>query len=115
MRRHPFGPGESSCPDPVARFTVIPSLSFLDKLIFGVLTQVMPHVDLVDSMTCAGLATTTGVGGQVHGPPKFVYVREDAILGAVARFFADRVFGTDHRAILAADLAGVDDRATREQ
>jgi DNA invertase Pin-like site-specific DNA recombinase len=44
-----------------------------------------------------------------------VYVREDAILDAVARFFADRVFGTERRAILAADLAGVDDRATHER
>jgi site-specific DNA recombinase len=49
------------------------------------------------------------------GHPKAVYVREDAILDAVARFFADRVFGTERRAILAADLAGVDDRATRER
>jgi hypothetical protein len=49
------------------------------------------------------------------GHPKAVYVREDAVLDAVARFFADRVFGTDRRVLLAADLAGVDDRATRER
>ncbi|MFE5501321.1 recombinase family protein [Amycolatopsis japonica] len=46
---------------------------------------------------------------------KALYVREDAILDAVTKFFADRVFGQDRRAILAADLSGVDDRATQDR
>ena len=37
------------------------------------------------------------------------------MLDAVARFFADRVFGPQRRAILATDLAGTDDRAARER
>jgi site-specific DNA recombinase len=49
------------------------------------------------------------------GHPKAVYIREDAVLDAVARFFADRVFGPQRREILATDLAGVDDRAARER
>ncbi len=46
---------------------------------------------------------------------KALYVREDAILDAVTKFFADRVFGRDRRAILAADLSGVDDRAAQDR
>ncbi|GAB3733921.1 hypothetical protein GCM10027598_58960 [Amycolatopsis oliviviridis] len=46
---------------------------------------------------------------------KALYVREDAILDAVTKFFADRVFGQDRRAILAADLSGVDDRAAQDR
>ncbi|CRK59350.1 Site-specific recombinase [Alloactinosynnema sp. L-07] len=49
------------------------------------------------------------------GHPKAVYLREDAILDAVTRFFADRVFGPQRHAILAADIAGIDDRATHER
>jgi DNA invertase Pin-like site-specific DNA recombinase len=49
------------------------------------------------------------------GHAKAVYIREDAVLDAVSRFFADRVFGPDRRAILAADIEGIDDRATRER
>lgn len=49
------------------------------------------------------------------GHPKAVYLREDAITDAVSRFFADRVFGPQRREILAADLAGIDDRAARER
>ena len=44
------------------------------------------------------------------GHPKAVYLREDAVLDAVSRFFADRIFGPQRRAILTADLATVDDR-----
>jgi hypothetical protein len=46
---------------------------------------------------------------------KVLYLREDAVLEAVAKFFADRVFGPDRRAILAADLEGVDDHTTAER
>ncbi len=44
------------------------------------------------------------------GHPKAVYLREDAVLDAVSRFFADRVLGPNRRTILAADLSTVDDR-----
>jgi site-specific DNA recombinase len=46
--------------------------------------------------------------------PKATYVREDAVLDAVARFYADRVFGPDRAAALTADLATLDDRAAAE-
>ncbi|GDY33904.1 recombinase family protein [Gandjariella thermophila] len=49
------------------------------------------------------------------GHPKAVYLREDAILDAVSRFFADRVFGPHRRELLAADLDQVDDRAARQR
>jgi site-specific DNA recombinase len=39
------------------------------------------------------------------------YLREDAVLDAVARFYADRVFGPDRVAALTAELATVEDRA----
>jgi site-specific DNA recombinase len=47
--------------------------------------------------------------------PKAVYIREDALLDAVSRFFADRVLGPHRRDVLAADLEGLDDRATHER
>ncbi|RMI33572.1 recombinase family protein [Nocardia stercoris] len=47
--------------------------------------------------------------------PKALYLREDAVLDALTRFFADRVFGPHRRDLLAADLAGIDDRAVRER
>ncbi|MQA02173.1 MAG: recombinase [Streptosporangiales bacterium] len=43
--------------------------------------------------------------------PKAVYLNERALLDAVSRFYADRVFGPDRQALLAADLAQVDDNA----
>ncbi|WP_410628073.1 recombinase family protein [Amycolatopsis sp. cmx-8-4] len=42
------------------------------------------------------------------GHPKTLYLREDALLDAVAAFLADRVFGPERRAILDAQLAGMD-------
>lgn len=50
-----------------------------------------------------------------EGHPKTVYLREDHVLDAVSRFFADRVFGPHRRELLAADLDGIDDRATRQR
>ncbi|KZB82826.1 recombinase family protein [Amycolatopsis regifaucium] len=44
-----------------------------------------------------------------------LYLREDALLDAVGRFFADRVFGPDRRTVLEADLAGADDHVTTER
>jgi hypothetical protein len=46
--------------------------------------------------------------------PKTIYIREDALMDAVSRFFADRLFGASRRAILDADLASLGDRAERE-
>ena len=47
--------------------------------------------------------------------PGAVYLREDAILEAITRFFADRVFGPHRRDIVAADLDGIHDRTERER
>ncbi|WP_083896234.1 recombinase family protein [Nocardia jiangxiensis] len=51
---------------------------------------------------------------QCAGHHKAVYLREDAILEAITRFFADRVLGP-RRDSLTADLDGIDDRAERER
>ncbi|MQB01402.1 MAG: hypothetical protein GEU78_14110, partial [Actinobacteria bacterium] len=50
-----------------------------------------------------------------HDHPKAVYLREDAILDAIGRFFTDRVFGPDRRHLLAADLDQTDDHAARQR
>jgi site-specific DNA recombinase len=42
------------------------------------------------------------------GHPKTLYLCEDALLDAAAAFLADRVFGLERRAILDAQLAGMD-------
>jgi len=49
------------------------------------------------------------------GHEKALYFREDAVLDAVSRFFANRVFGSDRRTILETELAGVDDQADRDR
>ncbi|WP_340687819.1 recombinase family protein [Amycolatopsis coloradensis] len=46
---------------------------------------------------------------------KVLYLREDSVLDAVAKLFADRVFGPDRRAILEADLERVDDHVATER
>jgi len=46
---------------------------------------------------------------------KAAYIREDALLDAVSAFYGDRVFGPHRRDLLAADLATVDDRETRQR
>ena len=43
------------------------------------------------------------------------YLCEDAILDAISRFYAERVFGPDRAAALAADLATVDDRVAADR
>ncbi len=50
-----------------------------------------------------------------EGHPKTVYLREDHVLDAVSRFFAERVFGPNRRELLAADLERTDDRASRQR
>ena len=64
---------------------------------------------------CYPRANNRGRPDAYDGHPKTVYLREDALLDAVSRFFTDRVFGPHRREILAADLDGIDDRATRER
>ena len=49
------------------------------------------------------------------GHPKAVYLREDALMDAITRFFSDRVFGDRRRELLVADLDGIDDHATRQR
>ncbi|MBP2322667.1 DNA invertase Pin-like site-specific DNA recombinase [Kibdelosporangium banguiense] len=53
--------------------------------------------------------------GTHGGHPRAIYLREDALLDAVSRFFADQVFGAHRRDILAADLAAVDEQAARKR
>jgi len=47
--------------------------------------------------------------------PRSVYVREDALLGILGDFFAQRIFGADRSARVLADLGGDDERAERER
>ncbi len=47
------------------------------------------------------------------GLPTSIRVREDELLEAICRFYADRLFGTRRRAILEAELGGVEDAADR--
>jgi site-specific DNA recombinase len=49
------------------------------------------------------------------GLPTSVRVREDELLEAVCRFYADRLFSPERRSILEGDLGAVDDSATRER
>lgn len=49
------------------------------------------------------------------GLPTSIRIREDELLEAICRFYADRLFGTERRAILEAELASVDDTASRER
>lgn len=49
------------------------------------------------------------------GHVKAAYIREDLILDAVSAFYTDRIFGTHRRDLLAADLATIDDRETRQR
>ncbi len=49
------------------------------------------------------------------GLPSSVRVREDELLEAICRFYADRLFGSERQAILEAELDCVDDTAARER
>ncbi|WP_378733950.1 hypothetical protein [Nocardia brasiliensis] len=64
---------------------------------------------------CWPTGNNRGRPDKYAGHPKTVYIREDAVLDAVSRFFTERVFGEHRRDLLAADLAGVDDHATRQR
>ena len=47
--------------------------------------------------------------------PKTIYLREDALLDAASRFFADRIFGPQRRELLAAELDSIDDREAQQR
>ncbi|HEX5116645.1 MAG TPA: recombinase family protein [Pseudonocardiaceae bacterium] len=64
---------------------------------------------------CAPRNNNRGRPDKYAGHEKSLYIREDAIMDAVSRFFAYRVFGKDRRAILEAELSTLDDRVEREQ
>ncbi|WP_280358664.1 hypothetical protein [Nocardia otitidiscaviarum] len=56
-----------------------------------------------------------GTPRQVRRPPRTVIIREDAVLDAVSKFYANRVFGTHRQHLLAADIASIDDRAAKQR
>jgi site-specific DNA recombinase len=62
---------------------------------------------------CRPRANNRGRPDRYH--PEVIYIREDALLEALARFYADRVFGPHRAAALAADLDTIDDRATTDR
>ncbi len=64
---------------------------------------------------CRPSNTNRGRPDKYLGHEKALYFREDAVLDAVSRFFADRVFGSDRRAVLETELVGVDDQAARDR
>ncbi len=64
---------------------------------------------------CWPTGNNRGRPDKYAGHPKTVYIREDAVLDAVSKFFAARVFGEQRRDLLAADLTEVDDRAARQR
>jgi hypothetical protein len=49
------------------------------------------------------------------GLPTSIRVREDELLEAICRFYADRIFGAERRAILEQDLGRIDDTAVQER
>lgn len=63
--------------------------------------------------TCYPRNNNRGRVDNYPGHPATVYVRESAILDAVAAVYADRVFGENRRDILARDIAKLDDRETQ--
>jgi site-specific DNA recombinase len=63
--------------------------------------------------TCWPRNNNRGRPDTYTGHPKTVYLREDPLLDAVGRFFADRVFGPRRQQLLAAQLATVDTRAAQ--
>ncbi|WP_275294602.1 recombinase family protein [Amycolatopsis sp. La24] len=65
--------------------------------------------------TCWPKANNRGRPDTYSDHPKAVYLRESAILDAVSRFVAERVFGPRRREILAEDLGGLDDRVAQRR
>jgi hypothetical protein len=64
---------------------------------------------------CWPRSNNRGRPNEHAGQRKAVYLREDAILEAITRFFADQVFGPHRRDILTADLDSIDNRTERER
>ena len=64
---------------------------------------------------CQPRANNRGRPDTYAGHPKSIDIREDTVLDAVAQVLARRVFGPQRRELLAADIAGADDRAVIER
>ena len=64
---------------------------------------------------CAPLRNNRGRLDRFPDHPKAFYATEANLLDAVAAFYADRVFGPQRRAILAADLAQTDNHAAEQR
>ncbi|TGA95460.1 recombinase family protein [Streptomyces sp. MZ04] len=65
--------------------------------------------------TCWPRANNRGRPDVYAGHPKTLYINEADLLEAIGAFFADRVFGPQRRALLAADLRNADVRAAQER
>ncbi|MFD9910133.1 recombinase family protein, partial [Streptomyces sp. NPDC059063] len=65
--------------------------------------------------TCWPRANNRGRPDVYAGHPKTLYINEADLLEAIGAFFADRVFGPQRRALLAADLCDADVRASQER
>lgn len=65
--------------------------------------------------TCWPRGNNRGRPDKYEGHAKAIYIREDSLLDAITRFYADRVFGVTRREILKKDLTNVDDRAAQER
>jgi len=64
---------------------------------------------------CQPKANNRGRPDNYAGHPRSIDIREDAVLDAVAGVLARRVFGPQRAELLAADIAGADDRAVIER
>ncbi|MBY8862389.1 recombinase family protein [Nocardia sp. CA2R105] len=73
------------------------------------------HRHNITYYSCWPRSNNRGQPDRHAGHSKAVYLREDAILEAITRFFVDRVFGPHRDDIVAADLDGIDDRTERER
>jgi len=71
--------------------------------------------DGITYYSCQPQANNRGRADAYAGHPKTVYLREDAILEAISACLSDRLFGPHRRDLLAAEIAFVDDRETRQR
>jgi len=64
---------------------------------------------------CWPKANNRGRDDKLADHPKTVRIREDVLEAAITDFYAERVFGRSRIALLTAELASYDDRATQER
>jgi hypothetical protein len=64
---------------------------------------------------CHPMSNNRGRPDKYAGHEKAAYICGDLILDAVSAFYTDRIFGAHRRELLAADLATVDDRESRQR